>query len=366
MAFVLLGILSDVTMCRAQNMSDCYSATNYFSKKITKLFYHSLPDSIENYIIEWDQSCESKEELTRLKFLWAIKTNTFNENIYDQFVISHLIEYREKVRIEQDLDHLTAYQKAFKKYTYSNHQFNQFTQSLAANLHDNISPDNRIQHMVATFYNNEFDSFFVELKRPENRDSQLYSYYQYYLEDLRNSYEQFITVGAGYWIPADSYSLFGQHPFAGFTFGFKTDKNTFQVTTNFRFKKGDLFYTLQGSEFVESHYMRSIMLALEQRRDIHQLKNYAINAGFGFGMEHFVIRLQSPNASDDTQSFFINLGFGFRYYWAQNHSNFSDIQFVFNRYKSSFSNADYSFSARLSFGLNLNKRKNELMKLLAY
>lgn len=360
--FLLIIFVLTATAGKAQPRGDCRTATNYYTKRIVRLYEARELDSIDIYIKRWDERCEEIEELQRLKMLWSIKNDEFNEDIYNYKIINHLIEYREKVLMEQDPSSLSDFEREYRKYIYSNEQFNKFTKTLASEMIEERSDDS-IASMFTQYYANQFDSFFEKIKKPEIRDSKLYKYYKYYLKELRSRRESYVAAIAGYWLPGKKIALYGNHPSLGFCLGFKTNKNTSQLTTILRFIKGSDFLYFQNGQLNRSHFVRSFLIALEQRRDIKRSKNSEYNIGFGIGIEHFSVSLPFPERPlDHLQSFMLNIEFGYRYFKTQNHSRFSDIQLVANRYGS----GEYSITVRFTYGFNLNNKKNELMEFLKY
>lgn len=352
----------------AQVKYNCNELNKRNTNIIPQLFEAGKIDSINSLIKEWLIICDDSEEAVRLNVLMSIYNNTFDEDIYDHRIMKYLVEYRDKISMENNIKNLNPVDRESMKYIFSNSRFNRFSQKLAAESMKKCRL-NSVAHLLASFYHGAFDSTILKLKQPAYHNSRLYSYSRYYREEIRNSYEQYILLTSGYWFPTGKINAFGTHPVLGLSFGYKKNMYSIQLNSAIRFlRSNEKFLIFQRYDWQESNFLRSLVVSLDIRRDLLRFKSGEINLGLGFGEEYFTFSLPFKDQGNDTEAaLFLNFSCGYKFYWSRDYSSFSEVQFLFNRYFTVFGEeGPLSYTFRLTFGLNLNEKKNKLMKYLHY
>lgn len=367
---LLIGMILFLFLMQSKTMSqtNCNEITKRNTQVIPELFSQGKSDSVAALVRKWNIICDDCEEAVRLNILMAVYNHTFNEDMIDQRIMNYLIEYRDKINYEKNICNLKSIDRERMKYFFSNPRFNRFSQELAAECMAG-SRRNSVSYLLASFYHGDFDSAIVKLNRPAYHKSKLYSFYRYYREEVRDRYERYILLSAGYWFPAGKINAFRTHPVFGFSVGYQKNKYSFQLNSAIRFLRSDKkFLIFQRFNWQESNFLRSLVLSMDARKEIKRRSSSEMNLGLGVGVEYFNFSLPFKDQVTDTEaSFFLTAGAAYKFYWSKDHSRFSEIQLKLNRYFSVFGEeGQYAFLLRLTFGLNLNERKSELLEYLYY
>jgi hypothetical protein len=282
----------------------------------------------------------SYEPIFRAKLLTALEAKTLDLEGFSRKEVLFLLDYKD----EMDQEKTQASLNYGLKYKY-----NQMTVAYAKSISQAYQP-NSAEYLLCLFYMNEFNDFFSRLWKGKPEDSKLHKVFW----DFRREHEGFannlsVMAFTGIWQPLGDNLLLGTQPVLGLTLG-----------KGFLFMEGSITLLVCGL-IPTDHYS-----VLKNKEEITRTMFFRLYLGgeisflvFVFGQHE--IRLLTGIGGDgnfDFQSFNINAGLGYRYYFNEQKDwfIFSELRYDLINYENE-GGTDLSgpaLSLRAGFGLTIN------------
>ena len=90
--FSVSGFSQNSVIDLLEKNGQCKYSAESFSVIFANYLRMNLTDSAKAVLDKWEKNCNSSEPLQRAKIILALKTNSFNENIYNKSIRVRFIE----------------------------------------------------------------------------------------------------------------------------------------------------------------------------------------------------------------------------------------------------------------------------------
>ncbi|MCF8233779.1 MAG: hypothetical protein K9G67_03100 [Bacteroidales bacterium] len=283
----ILALLFAIPMVRAQeegigeilnrNVIDCYDVVNNSYALLPNYYEESKMDTVQMIIDYWKENCHFNERLQRIIILKAIDENNFSEELYDEYIIDFLLQYKGSESV---------YYPSFGLNPPADFQkFDKFTQDLAYRLSEqnDLGP---LEKFFADFYSNHYMNEFKRLYGPEFNGTNLQAYY---FEDIRKN-KTFGALGyyfaAGMWAPTSSLNTLGIHPRTSFGMGYYSPNTTVMLDFGVAFLNSANYYNVMYKDSLyRTKRFSGLYLGITAEQKIIGSSRSKLNLLGGFGYE---------------------------------------------------------------------------------
>ncbi len=283
----------------------CIKTTHDGINQSIIIFKNKEYRSFKKIIEKWEKDCEPIEILTRIKILYRILNNSFVEDIYSEYIINHLYNYRFL------MTHPEAYAKLKnKKYK----ELNQITQKVSLEILKKLTNKNNVQYLLALHYSNQFKAFLKEIWKEKYKETKLQKYFidQFNKGVNKTRFVHFALISS-YLLPHSNLLSLG-----GFMeFGISVGGYFFPLTYNFIIlghfsieEKSITVINPNTNMFQTSNSFSGLFLGFEI--DYEFLKFSQIHFSFiaGIGLDLLILLPPSNNNEKSLRSVSYNFNFG--------------------------------------------------------
>jgi len=369
--------LSQVNMdsLMTETAPNCENIAYNSTKLIEKYYNNSKIDSAIMVLNYWENKCGINEPIIRIKILFSILQNSFNENLYDTTILNYMYQYESRVSRKQQAYYYEYYKPSFG-YVPINGDFDKFTYKLANNLKDK-QDKNTLEYLFCKFYTDNFDYFYSEIQKNSNfNNSAIRTNYYKIVDEYINMPEFHWNFFTGIWIPTNNTALLGNHYHLGFKGGVLYKKWTCNLSLYFKFGNSlNEYEVLYSDTILKTNHFFGGYFGLDFERQLISFKGNRIYISAGVGWDGFDaidvdINDNNPYNDEGISINSLNLNSGLIYRYQFKNNNYIGLSGTFNyvNYKNlggtNFSGNTYTIS--LSFGGFSNQIKNYNLKSLRY
>lgn len=356
------------------NNGQCKFTAEPFSVIFASSLKMNQIDSARTIIKKWENNCSTNEPVQRAKIILALKTNSFDESIYDKNILENIINFDNRLVFSREPTpgvYYSNYQTYFG-FIPLNSYFDQIISETASGL-KNAFKKNSCADLFTKLYSNEPDSFFIGLKDPATDGTQLKTLYQNEISKLIRQPVGYIGFYLGSLIPAQKKAVLGVHPVIGAKLGIKQKKITYNLIFEGRFGDTRQPYTFnikdKDSLITTKEYLGALIGA-ELGYELLRRKSFEISVVGGGGYEMVRTMIYPEDYKDDVtiNTYNINAGLCFRKYI--NSYVYLDLIAKYNYADYTLGNQsdlrDNYFSVSLLLGYFGSKNKDARLKKLRY
>ncbi|MEM1408339.1 MAG: hypothetical protein AAGG59_16270 [Bacteroidota bacterium] len=381
MRFLFLGFLLLSLSTGAQNPLDkrikpvvtCFDVTYNALDLIPEYHQRGDLDSVLVFINYWEKKCGVSEYSQRVRTLFEIERNVFDETQIDDSFFENLTTFINYTSWKTNID--TSSYNPYQSYNQIFEDpnlvlsFDTYTSLWARDLLFRLIDRCDDEYRILTLYAEKIQAFYKLLKENNCPGSKLGTIYRMQVNQFKKLPDYDWGLITGYWMPQGNASLLGNHPTLGLYGGLQKGRWLFDLTILFRFLEADdnYFVIEDGIEYETDHFFGGYIGVDIGYQLVKGNKSrlYALS-GIGFDGFDALGGDDEDDPSKSINSLNLNLGLGFRqslsnnlYIGIEARQNFVDYN---NRGGTDLSGN--SQSIRLLFGFMQNIRKEERLKTL--
>jgi len=250
-----------------------------------------------------------------------IENDEFSENLYDSAMIRYVLSYANIIDAE-DRGFVYYYYGYYFGSIQIHSDFDNFTRELAEKFlkEKDLDP---VEVYFCQLYSNELKKPVKELQEnPAFKDSMLKAYYDHEVEKYIYKPDYLISAISGIWIPTESLSLLGTHPFLGFQLGMRKRRMTYNITMAFKFLKSRNEYViLRNGQLDTTDHFFGGYIGLDLECALYESRKNQIDllAGIAYdGFDAIKTNTNDDNPDNDKShninTLNVNIGLGYKYY----------------------------------------------------
>ena len=369
-ALILLPMLSfpqEVEHLMTRKYIPCSDVAYNSSLLIPEHYRKGNMDTVSALMQYWETRCGIGEPLLRLKILFAIKGDTFSEEIYEDVAIisSLLYSKRSEIVITIGFDYLHGTHYSL------DYSFFQFVQSLARALRQEraYSP---IEQFFLDFYAGDVDHIFRRVLDTSLSATILQEAYQREAATYLRMPEGHFSIYSGIWMPMGNASILGNHPLIGFEGGLKQKRWMLDALVEFKFLRSPNTYLVvkDDSTFTTDHFFGG-QIGLSGGYELLRYQSNEINLLGGIAWDGFdalsIGEVNDPDRITKTiNALNLNLGIGYRKYFRDKSYIGIDTRYNFVDYRNpGGTDLDgHTLTIRLKYGLSRNGYRDRNLRML--
>ena len=327
-----------------------YNSSLYFVEYISE----NKIDLAKSLVSYWESKCELREEpVYRAKILLALKTGEFNDSIFSQMSLRHILDYQHRMNWIEKYSDYSRYDSYRSFYPYTPKDFDNYTRKLALELKNNY-PEESLEYVLAEFYSDNCNVIFSKIRSITYKgssltyeESPLITQYNMEVEKYKNMSEYHIAGIAGVWIPTGALKKIGIHPELGLQGGVKHKKMNYDFTMILKFINSPNNYYARRDHSDDSweltNYFLGGYIGFDIGRDIYAKNGHEIQLAGGIAFDGFTVFKEDKDKglkSVSANSYNFNFGLAYRYYITNS---------VYIGLRTKYNVVDYSLNKTIDF-----------------
>jgi len=286
------------------------------------MYFYSIKeyDSASMVLDNWEALCGTSEPIIRTRILFAIRNNTFSEDLYDSTIVDDMLNYMIRMDTSRPSGMYNNY-KAYFGYVPLRGDYDKFTQSVASELLERIFYD-PAELLFAELYANVLPDAAKTLQKDTTYlNTSLRGYYYKRVDKYLKQPEVHIGFYTGMWIPFENAAWLGNHPLIGFQIGLRSRKMIYNLSLDLKFLKSKNEYTILRDGYTETtSTYAGIYFGADIEREVFNFGKNTINllGGIGYdGFDSVKVNTEDDNPDNDKShmisSMNTNFGLGYRH-----------------------------------------------------
>ena len=282
----------------------CTDLNAFAYREIPRFVLGDRPDLLYEFLLYWESRCLTTEPVFRLLLLGSIWDGNFDEGIYGEEVIDHLID-RYDPPVESKFPDLRK-------------NFDDFSQNFADQLLPH-APHHSPQEFFCLFYAGKTAEAWALLESEDLEDTWLFYYYDQEMIELtwKNEVNVYEVTG-GIWWPRGNVEFVGEMPVIGAAMGIRYTHWMWRMLIDMRLGRTDQPYWVD-EEGVNgrSNRFNAVYWGAEFGRILAQKGPHNLDLFVGFGIEFI-----KPFKDEDFAIMGLNgnLGLGYRVFVGRNRT----------------------------------------------
>jgi len=329
LSFVLIVLLSLSALAQSDSDTvavdetyDCDTVARYSGSWIMYFYAIGQYDSASIVLDNWEATCGPSEPIIRTRILFAIRNNTFSEDMYDSTIVDDMLNYMMRMDTSKPAGLYSNYREYFG-YVPLRGDYDKFTLSVANELLERVFYD-PAELLFAELYANVLpDAAKAIQKDTTYTNTSLRDYYYDRVNKYLKQPDVHFGFYTGIWIPFDNASLLGNHPLIGFQIGLRSQKMIYNLSMDFRFLKSKNEYTILRDGYTETtDVFAGIYFGADVEREVFTFRKNKISllGGIGYdGFDSVKVNTEDDNPDNDEShmisSMNTNFGLGYRHFF---------------------------------------------------
>jgi len=326
------GQIKDVENLMTRRVLHCEDIHYNLSYLIPDYYQKKSVDTLNAILEFWHKQCGESEIYYRFKILFAIENRTFNESLYNEFIINYLESF--KIRVENLKRNVPNYGYQIY-YNYNTPRIlDSISYTIAMDLIDH-KENTTLENFFLQFYTNNPEVTINLLQNSQFNHTQIQQYYLKKKEKLKNQVKNHQELSFGAWIPQGKLSKLGIHPNLGVSLGFDYKNMFLNISAAIKFgKTANTYQVYKNDSLWNTRHFLGANFGLDlgyQLPSSYRNKFYFLG-GIAYDMfEALNVKVSDPVKDTITKNLgSLNLNLGFKYKHIRNNGNYFGFEMRYN------------------------------------